>query len=70
MGRRDHFLKKFNLSSGNIKKTWELINELRGKSKSKLKASFIVDGNLVTDRRKIADGFNSSTPSSHQLLGI
>ena len=49
----------FNLSSGNIKKTWELINELREKSKSKLKASFIVDGNLVTDRRRIADGFNT-----------
>ena len=41
------------------------MNELRGKSKSKLKASFIVDGNLVTGRRKIA-----STHSSHQLLGI
>ena len=45
-------------AKGNIKKTWELINELRGKSKSDIKASFIIDGKVVTERREIANGFN------------
>ena len=50
---------RFNIAAGNIKKTWKLINELRGKSKANIKASFIIDGNMVTDRREIADGFNA-----------
>ena len=41
---------------GNIKKTWELINQLRGKSKSNIKAQFIIDGKLVEDRREISNG--------------
>ena len=52
---------KINIAACNIKKAWKLINELRGKSKEKIKASSIsiIDGKLVTDRRKIADGFNT-----------
>ena len=41
-----------------MKKTWALINELRGKSKTNIKASFIIDGNLVKDKRQISNGFN------------
>ena len=41
-----------------MKKTWELINELRGKAKTNIKASFIIDGELVKDKREISNGFN------------
>ena len=45
--------------NGNSKKTWELINELRGKSVSKTNHSnFVVQGKLVKERRIIADEFN------------
>ena len=53
-----YYCKKFEKVSGNMKKTWALINELRGKSKSSIKASFFIDGELVKDRRKISNGFN------------
>ena len=43
---------------GNIKKTWELINELRGKDKKSIKASFVIDGKLVESRREISNEFN------------
>ena len=39
-------------------KTWELINELRGKKKSNVEALILIDGNLVIDRRKISNEFN------------
>ena len=57
--KRNHYSTKFELAKGNIKKTWELINELRGKCKNDIKASFIIDGRVVTERREIADGFNN-----------
>ena len=41
-----------------VKKTWELINELRGKSNTKLKSSFIINGTIVKERRVISDEFN------------
>jgi len=50
--------RRFEKVSGNMKKTWALINELRGKSKTKIKASFFIDGNLVKDKRTISNGFN------------
>ena len=46
--------KKSQVAAGNIKKTWEFITELCGK----ILSPFIVDGHLVANRRKIADGFN------------
>ena len=33
-------------------------NELRGKKKSNIEASFLIDENLVIDRRKISNEFN------------
>ena len=53
-----YYGKKFNSYNGNIKKTWQLINELRGKSKQSTKPSFMIDGNLVQDRRSISNHFN------------
>ena len=42
-----------------MKKTWALINELRGKSKQRIKSCFKIDGALVEDQREIANGFNT-----------
>ena len=57
IAKRTYYGKKFDLAKGNIKKTWDLINELRGKSKRNIKSSFIIDGRIVTERREIANGF-------------
>ena len=40
------------------KKTWELINELRGKTKNNIKPCFKIDGELIYNQREIAQGFN------------
>ena len=36
------------------KKTWQIINELRGKSKKSIKPSIVIDNKKITDRRIIA----------------
>ena len=46
-------------NKGNSKKTWEIINKLRGKAKSDIKASFFIDNELITCRRAIATKFNN-----------
>ena len=56
--KKMHKLKKFENSMGNSRETWKIINEIRGKSKTKIKPSFIIDGDLVEERRAIANGFN------------
>ena len=58
LAKRKHYALKFEAAKGNIKQTWELINELRGKGTTDIKASFIIDSQIVTDRREIANGFN------------
>ena len=40
------------------KKTWQVINELRGKSKKIIKPSIVIDNQKITDRRIIANQFN------------
>ena len=40
------------------KKTWEVINELRGKGKKSLKPCFMIDNQKIVDRRIIANEFN------------
>ena len=57
--KKNHYVKKFDEAQGNSKKTWQIINEIRGKTKSNIKPSFKIDGKLVEDRRAIANGFNS-----------
>ena len=44
--------------AGDSKKTWEIINNLRGKSRRQIKPSFIIDKERVTNRRIIANEFN------------
>ena len=52
------YSKKFDQCKGNSKQTWQLINELRGKCKNKVKSSFIINGTEIKNRRLIADEFN------------
>ena len=78
--KKSYYCKRFNNVQGNMKKTWALINELRGKSKKSISSCFKIDSQLVEDNREIATGFNnffssiarnmntklySSTPSTH-----
>ena len=58
LAKKNFYCSKFEKASGNIKKTWEIINDLRGKSKSNIKASFVIDGELVENRREISNKFN------------
>ena len=56
--KHKYYGNKFNKFNGNMRKTWQLINELRGKVKHKNKPSFKIDGQLVHDKRIISNGFN------------
>ena len=40
------------------KKTWKLINELRGINKKQIKPPFLIDNEKIVDRRAIANAFN------------
>ena len=56
--KRLFYLNKFDKAEGNSKKTWDLINKLRGKNNTKNKAMFLVDGSVIKDHRIIANKFN------------
>ena len=56
--KKAHRLKRFKKAEGNSKETWKIISEIRGKHKVKIKPSFIIDGNVIEERRVIANGFN------------
>lgn len=45
-------------SSGDRKKTWEVINQLRGKQKRSIKPQFTINNRRITERRVIANEFN------------
>jgi hypothetical protein len=70
LAKKKFYLRKFTAVQGNMKKTWALINDLRGKSKTNIKASFIIDGKLVNDRRKISNGFNEFFSSVARKLNV
>ena len=40
------------------KKTWQIINEFRGKTKPTIKPSFVIDNEKITNRRVISNKFN------------
>ena len=50
-------LKKIANATGNPKKTWQIINQVRGKCKKLTKSHFIIDNKLITTRRVIANEF-------------
>ena len=58
VAKSKYYSSKFEKYESNRKKTWEVINELRGKSKDKMKAVFSIDNERVVNRRVIADKFN------------
>ena len=44
--------------AGDSRKTWQIINELRGKKRREIKPNFIINAERVTNRRVIANEFN------------
>ena len=56
--KRSFMQEKFTECKDDRKKTWSLINELRGNTKNRLKASIKIDNNKITNRRLIATAFN------------
>ena len=49
---------KFLNAAGDPKKTWQIINQLRGKQKRTMMAVFIIDNQRIIDRRVITNEFN------------
>ena len=62
LAKNNFYYKKFNNVHGDMKKTWGLINELRGKVKKNIKASFVINGQLVE--------FNSFLASVARKLNV
>jgi len=56
--KRKHYGDKITECSGDIKKTWEVINSIRGKSRRDIKPSFMLNDQRISDRRVIANEFN------------
>ena len=57
--KHSYYYKKFENCNGNMKKTWNLINEIRGKSKKEIKPLFKLGSNRKTTNFKtIANKFN------------
>ena len=56
--KSSYYCTKINEHEGDMKKTWSIINELRGKQKSTIKPQFIIDNQRILERRVIANKFN------------
>ena len=56
--KNKYYCTKITDHKGDSKKTWEVINELRGKCKKTIKPQFCVNGVRITERRLIANKFN------------
>ena len=56
--KSSYYCNKILENSESSKKIWEVINEIRGKSKKSIKPQFVVDGVRVVERRVIANKFN------------
>ena len=52
------YTKRISDSTNDRKKTWKIINELRGKRNTKLKPQFLINNEKITNRRVIANEFN------------
>ena len=57
--KSQHYAKKFENSQGDKKKTRKIMNELRGKQKLNVKASFVIGNERIICRRIIAEKFNN-----------
>ncbi|KAL5260067.1 hypothetical protein ACHWQZ_G010252 [Mnemiopsis leidyi] len=58
LAKKKFFSDKISEYSGNSKKLWEIINNIRGKSRHDIKPSFKLDDRKITERRLIANEFN------------
>ena len=56
--KNQFYCNKFVECKGDSKKTWQIINQVRGKSKRSIKPLFNIDNKRITDRRMIANAFN------------
>ena len=57
--KQNHYARTFQNSSGNLKQTWAIIHELRGKVKTPLSSFFTFGNTTVTDKKQIANKFNT-----------
>ena len=57
--KRLHYFNEFKKHKGNMKKTWDVIRDILGKSLNKIPASFNVDGRDIYDSKDISDIFNN-----------
>ena len=56
--KSNYYHNKISENCGDMKKTWAVINDLRGKKKRSVKPEFIIDNERIIDRRLIANKFN------------
>ena len=56
--KRKYHGNKIQECAGDSKKTWQIINELRGKKRRQIKPNFIIDNERIKNRRIIANEFN------------
>ena len=56
--KSNYHCNQINENKEDKKKTWKLINQLRGKSNQEIKPLFEIDNNKITERRTIANEFN------------
>ena len=53
-----YYNQKITNATGNFKKTWEVVNQIRGTETRSVKPQFVIDNKLVITRRTIANEFN------------
>ena len=56
--KKKYYNNKLSECSGDSKKMWEIINNIRGKSRREIKPYFTLDDQKITSRRIIANEFN------------
>ena len=58
LAKSSYYCTQITNKTGDRKKMWELINELRGKSRRQIKPQFIIDNVKINNSRVIANEFN------------
>ena len=56
--KANFYNQKITDAQGNPKKTWEVINQIRGKNKRAMKPQFLINNQKIVERRVIANEFN------------
>ena len=57
---REHYEKLFKENQNNMRHSWKILKDVINRRKSTVSTSrFTVNNNLTTDKKKIAEGFNS-----------